>query len=112
MIRYKSVILGLASRRVQLQRLVTARSFCAAKENPKESDGEQRKKEEMHDQFVRRALILKGSFESVNNKDKTNYVDMIKVYLDKEPQRRNHVEFIYAALKNMEDFVSRLNIIK
>lgn len=49
-------------------------------------------------------MILKGSFEQVQNKDKANYLEMIRVYEDKEKKRRNHVEFIYAALKNMEEY--------
>lgn len=49
-------------------------------------------------------MILKGSFEQEINKDKTSYLDMIKVFETKDKHRRNHVEFIYAALKNMEDY--------
>lgn len=49
-------------------------------------------------------MILKGSFESAENKDKANYLDMIRVFEGKDVHRRNHVEFIYAALKNMEDY--------
>lgn len=50
-------------------------------------------------------MILKGSFENVQSKDKENYLDMIRIFEDKtDVYRRNHVEFIYAALKNMEQF--------
>lgn len=105
MIRYKNVLLSLVSRRVQLQHLAVSRALCTAhKENPKEPEDEQRKKEDMHDHFMKRALILRGSFENVQNKDKANYIDMIRVFTDKDHHRRNHVEFIYAALKNMEEF--------
>lgn len=67
-------------------------------------DAEQQKRQEKHDQFMRRAMILKGSFESADNKDKSTYLDMIRVFEGKDVHRRNHVEFIYAAMKNMEDY--------
>lgn len=50
-------------------------------------------------------LVVHGSFEDIPNKNRDTYLDMIYIYLNREEvHRRNHVEFIYAALKNMESF--------
>lgn len=113
MIRYTNRLFSIASRRSHLQPFGISRSFCAVKPKPENEENqnenesktrEQTKKEEMHEQYVKRALILKGSFEYVENKNKANYLDMIRVFEQKDIHRRNHVEFIYAALKNMEEF--------
>lgn len=85
--------------------LAQTRNLCSSGEqSQKTNTAEDEKRQAKHDQFVKRALILKGSFEHVRNKDKANYLEMIKVFEDKDIHRRNHVEFIYAALKNMEEF--------
>lgn len=73
------------------------------KDQEKESK-ENEKRKYKHEQFMKRALILHGSFEGEPNKTKENYLDMIRIFEEKEKHRRNHVEFIYAALKNMEDY--------
>lgn len=113
MIRYTNRLFSIVNRRAQLQQIGISRSFCVPKRNPEiiesqneneKENREQTKKEEMHEQYVKRALILKGSFEYVENKDKANYLDMIRVFETKDIHRRNHVEFIYAAMKNMEEF--------
>lgn len=45
------------------------------------------------------------SFEDIKEKNKNTYLDMIKIFINRSAvHRREHVEFIYAALKNMEDF--------
>ncbi|XP_055617891.1 evolutionarily conserved signaling intermediate in Toll pathway, mitochondrial [Toxorhynchites rutilus septentrionalis] len=43
-------------------------------------------------------------FEHVSQKDKKTYIEMVRVFEDRSVHRRNHVEFIYAALKHMEEF--------
>lgn len=87
------------------QPVVQARTLCTSGEKTQKPTGaEDEKRQQSHDQFVKRALIMKGSFEQVQNKDKSNYLEMIKVFEGKDVHRRNHVEFIYAALKNMEEF--------
>ncbi|XP_062557224.1 evolutionarily conserved signaling intermediate in Toll pathway, mitochondrial [Armigeres subalbatus] len=43
-------------------------------------------------------------FEHVANKDKKTYTEMVRVFESRSVHRRNHVEFIYAALKHMEEF--------
>lgn len=52
-----------------------------------------------------RALVQTDPFEKVEKKTKNTYLEMVKIYINREEiYRRNHVEFIYAALKNMEEF--------
>lgn len=49
-------------------------------------------------------LTVRSSFENVSDKNKNTYLTMVDIFLDRDVHRRNHVEFIYAALKNMESF--------
>ncbi|XP_060523211.1 evolutionarily conserved signaling intermediate in Toll pathway, mitochondrial [Cylas formicarius] len=52
-----------------------------------------------------KSLVVQDMFESVREKNKNTYLDMIRIYVNREHvYRRGHVEFIYAALKNMEEF--------
>lgn len=104
MIRCRNCIISLLSHRSSLQASKFTRNLCSSNETTQKPNAEEKKREEKHDQFVKRAMILKGAFESMTNKDKNNYLDMIKVFENKDIHRRNHVEFIYAALKNMEDY--------
>lgn len=58
--------------------------------------------EEKKDQ---KALVLKEFFENVENKNKNTYLEMVKIFVNRDHiYRRGHVEFIYSALKNMEEF--------
>lgn len=102
MIRCRNCLIILVRQQTRLQPSMHARTFC--EQSQKTNNAEEEKRQEMHDQFVKRALIMKGSFEQVKNKDKANYLEMIKVFETKDKNRRNHVEFIYAAMKNMEEF--------
>jgi evolutionarily conserved signaling intermediate in Toll pathway len=107
MIRCRNCLFSLINQRTKLPLLQSARNLCSSNESQKTEAQDERKqfeREEKHDQFVKRAMILKGSFEQEINKDKTSYLDMIKIFETKDKHRRNHVEFIYAALKNMEDY--------
>lgn len=104
MIRCRNCLVSLVNQRLWTQLNVRSRNLCSADEKSQKTDADEQKRQEKHDQFVKRALILRGSFEYTQNKDKANYLDMIKVFEDKDVHRRNHVEFIYAALKNMEDY--------
>lgn len=49
-------------------------------------------------------LMVRSSFDNITDKNKNTYLDMVTIFLDRDVHRRNHVEFIYAALKNMETF--------
>jgi hypothetical protein len=117
MIRYRNTIITLFKQQSRLSSLQTLRKFSTPvkkaedyvpekiDENQQDQKSEEeRKKKERHDHFVKRQLILKGSFEQEQDKSKDNFLDMIRIFEDKERHRRNHVEFIYAGLKNMEDF--------
>lgn len=49
-------------------------------------------------------LIVRGSFEDISCKNRETYLNMVQIFESKNIHRRNHVEFIYAALRNMEPF--------
>lgn len=49
-------------------------------------------------------LTVRNSFETIADKNKSTYLTMVDIFLDRDVHRRNHVEFINAALKNMESF--------
>lgn len=104
MISCRKLVVSLISQRSSLSVLTSSRKLCLSTEKPNPNADEERKKEEKHEQYVKRAMILSGSFENMQNKDKANYLDMIRIFEDKDKHRRNHVEFIYAAMKNMEDY--------
>lgn len=87
--------LYLNKKSLTYSRITQTRLFCSQQNESKEKD---------HKEFVQRALIVKGSFENASNKDKCTYLEMVNIFVNKDKHRRNHVEFIYAALKNMEDF--------
>ena len=50
-----------------------------------------------------RQLIL-HLFDNVKEKSKTSYVEMIDIFNNKDIRKRNHVAFIYSALKHMKEF--------
>ncbi|XP_055851896.1 evolutionarily conserved signaling intermediate in Toll pathway, mitochondrial [Episyrphus balteatus] len=47
---------------------------------------------------------IRNPFDSAQDKTKEAYLDMITIFEDRSVHRRNHVEFIYAALKSMTEF--------
>lgn len=49
-------------------------------------------------------LVVRGSFEDIPCKNRETYLSMVHIFESKNIHRRNHVEFIYAALRNMEPF--------
>lgn len=102
MIAYQRCLAALLVRQSRFTITTLSRNFCTTRENTENPEEEEKKRK--HEEFVKRALILKGSFENSKEKDKNNYLEMVKIFEDKDVHRRNHVEFIYAALKNMEDF--------
>lgn len=108
MIRCRNCLFSLINQRTRLPFVQISRNLCSSNEKSQKTEAEneqkQFEKEEKHEQFMKRAMILKGTFEQEINKDKTSYLDMIKIFETKDKHRRNHVEFIYAALKNMEDY--------
>ncbi|XP_036322861.1 evolutionarily conserved signaling intermediate in Toll pathway, mitochondrial [Rhagoletis pomonella] len=55
---------------------------------------------------IRKASVpaVQNPFANVTNKTKESYLTMVEIFEDRDVHRRNHVEFIYAALRNMADF--------
>lgn len=51
-----------------------------------------------------KALVPKSIFDSVEVKNKQSFEDMLTIFEGRDIHRKGHVEFIYAALKNMKDF--------
>ncbi|XP_052861177.1 evolutionarily conserved signaling intermediate in Toll pathway, mitochondrial [Anopheles cruzii] len=52
-----------------------------------------------------KSLVLRTNlFETAAKKDKQTYIEMVDIFVNRNVHRRNHVEFIYAALKHMEAF--------
>ncbi|XP_072394026.1 evolutionarily conserved signaling intermediate in Toll pathway, mitochondrial [Diabrotica undecimpunctata] len=57
------------------------------------------------EQKDKKSLVIKDSFENMQNKNKNSYLEMVKIFVNRDHiYRRGHVEFIYSALKNMEEF--------
>ncbi|XP_035790516.1 evolutionarily conserved signaling intermediate in Toll pathway, mitochondrial-like [Anopheles albimanus] len=66
---------------------------CSTKPEAEQGDSEEK------------SVILRTNlFETTKNKDKHTYLEMVKIFESRSVHRRNHVEFIYAALKHMEAF--------
>lgn len=93
---------------VQLKKQINTSSaqFRSAKsdeENQQAADEQEKRKK--FDDNMEKNLMVRGIFEQVKNKNKETYLDMINIFENRtDKNRRNHVEFIYAALKNMEHF--------
>lgn len=51
-----------------------------------------------------RNLMVRGSFENIPHKNRDTFLTMVKLFETRDVHRRNHVEFIYAALKNMREY--------
>lgn len=51
-----------------------------------------------------KSLVTKDFFESIQDKSKETFLDMIHIFESRDVHRRGHVEFIYAALRHMEEF--------
>lgn len=72
--------------------------------NEKKQEQEQEQGDKNDDSVFDKQLTVRGSFENITDKNKNSYLSMVDIFLDRDVHRRNHVEFIYAALKNMESF--------
>lgn len=73
----------------------------------REEEDEKRRKfyedEEYHKQ-TQHNVIVRGDFDRVAIKNKETFLQMLEMFKNRDVHRRNHVEFIYAALKHMKDF--------
>lgn len=85
-----------------IQRHVSMTHIQRCKEKT-EDDAEKQKEQDFHDEHQKH-MVVRGAFEQITNKNRDTYLDMIRVFENKDKHRRNHVEFIYAALKNMQHF--------
>ncbi|XP_001989601.2 evolutionarily conserved signaling intermediate in Toll pathway, mitochondrial [Drosophila grimshawi] len=47
---------------------------------------------------------IRNPFAAAQDKTKNTYLTMVEIFEERDVHRRNHVEFIYAALKHMPDF--------
>lgn len=54
------------------------------------------------DDGMQRQIVLRQTFETQEHKTKNTYLDMVRMFADRDVHRRGHVEFIYSALKHME----------
>lgn len=96
---------------LNIYRFCTNKTFNNKEQQENDSDGGNRNRynENMDnkdkDEFVeQKNIMVHGTFESINDKNRKTYMEMIKIFEKRDVHRRNHVEFIYAALKNMESF--------
>lgn len=48
--------------------------------------------------------MTKDFFESIQDKSKDTFLDMIRIFESRDVHKRGHVEFIYTALRHMEEF--------
>lgn len=103
MILCRKVLVSLVNKRSCYIKTVTSRTRFYCTEKTEEKNNE-REKQQKHKEFVKRAMIVKGGFEYESQKDKQNFKEMVQIFENKDVHRRGHVEFIYAALKNMEAF--------
>lgn len=49
-------------------------------------------------------LVIHDLFSDAKDKNKKTYMEMIKLFEKHDNQKRGHVEFIYAALRYMEEY--------
>lgn len=99
---------------LQLTKQINARPCYSQKAKPGEeepsstSDEPNEKEQEKgrkYQESMQKQLMVRGAFEQIQNKNRETYLDMIRIFDNRtDSRRRNHVEFIYAALKNMEQF--------
>lgn len=69
----------------------------------KESNNSDEKTSEQNNESDKN-LMIRGNFEHISNKNRETFVSMVNMFVDRDVHRRNHVEFIYAALKQMKHF--------
>lgn len=57
-----------------------------------------------NDEDSNTSVVKYSNFDDITEKTKESYMDMVKIFIDRDVHRRGHVEFIYSALKHMEEF--------
>lgn len=76
------------------------------KQNEDNEEEKRRKfyEEQEHFRQTQQNLIIRGDFDHVILKNKETFLQMIRMFKERDVHRRNHVEFIYAALKHMREY--------
>ncbi|KAJ8897267.1 hypothetical protein PR048_002613 [Dryococelus australis] len=77
--------------------IVVSHNFIKPSCRPSSSHSENDKKTEQ-------AVVIRDIFQDAEDKDKNTYLAMIQIFVQRDVHRRGHVEFIYSAMKHMEEF--------
>lgn len=77
------------------------RFYSTSKE---QSDGRNQQNAKKQVKQGSNVLSVRNPFLYAQQKSKENYLDMVTIFEERDIHRRNHVEFIYAALKSMADY--------
>uniref|UniRef100_A0A1B0BZR9 Evolutionarily conserved signaling intermediate in Toll pathway, mitochondrial n=1 Tax=Glossina palpalis gambiensis TaxID=67801 RepID=A0A1B0BZR9_9MUSC len=67
----------------------------------KKQDSEEQRKTTSTTSFV---PAVRNPFVEASEKTKSVYMNMVEIFTERDIRRRNHVEFIYAAMKHMAEF--------
>ncbi|XP_055324733.1 evolutionarily conserved signaling intermediate in Toll pathway, mitochondrial [Sitodiplosis mosellana] len=73
-------------------------------ENNTENEEESSEHETNNDRQSDTDLMIRGQFDQLTSKNRESFRSMVHMFIQRDKHRRHHVEFIYAALKHMEEF--------
>lgn len=73
-------------------------------ENNTKNENKNAKQETNDDRHTDTDLMIRGQFHQLENKSRESFLSMVHLFIERDKHRRHHVEFIYAALKHMEEF--------
>lgn len=74
------------------------------KTSPEEDEERQQEQKQRYKEEAPKTIAVRGLFNEVDDKTKTTYLEMLKIFENRDVHRRGHVEFIYAALRSMENY--------
>lgn len=104
----------VASARVQHVLIENWKQYCTANKNNtginEDSENQKTKNHHSNQQQKKKAQqrtfvpAIKNPFATASEKTKDTYLSMVNIFIDRDVHRRNHVEFIYAAMKHMAEF--------
>lgn len=76
--------------------------------NDNERNGHETENDEnnskQNNEDIQRNIMLRGNFDQLTTKNRDTFVSMLHMFIERDKHRRHHVEFIYAALKQMKEF--------
>lgn len=80
--------------------------YCSKSENESQRQSNDNGSGDRRKNKIRKPPLpaIQNPFANVTNKTKESYLTMLEIFEERDVHRRNHVEFIYAALRNMADF--------